>query len=135
MSEDDRQDQPMPAGPLEVDSPIINSPFYPPQHHWRIEKGARPVKAEGRRPASYYFRVPEHAQRGRKPAKGQEGLFGDAEVGQEEDLALVHWLLIHLESQLLTLLIMVFFLNVFLIQREYRCQILILISAWKKEIA
>ena len=53
----------------------------------------------------------------------------------EEDLALVHWLLIHLESQLLTLLIMVFFLNVFLIQREYRCQILILISAWKKEIA
>jgi type III restriction enzyme len=92
MSDDDRQDQPTPGGPLEVDSPIINSPFYAPQYHWQIEKGAQPVKAEGRRPASYYFRVPEHAQRGHKPAKGQEGLFGDTEVGQEEELALVNLL-------------------------------------------
>ena len=49
-----------PDGPLEVDSPIINSPFYEPCFHWRIRKGEPPVKAEGRRPASYYFRVPGH---------------------------------------------------------------------------
>lgn len=78
------------GGPLEVDSPIINSPFYPPQHHWHIEKGTQPLKAEGRRPASYYFRVPEHGERGRKPKKGQEELLKGAEVGQEEELALVN---------------------------------------------
>lgn len=79
-------------GPLEVESPIINSPFYAPKRHWRIEKAKAPVKAEGRRPASYYFRVPEHAERGRKKAPEQEALFGDAEVGQEEELALVNLL-------------------------------------------
>src|SRR5699024_2468562 len=38
---------------------------------------------------SYYFRVPEHAERGRKN-KHSKDLFGDAEVGQEEELALVN---------------------------------------------
>lgn len=76
-------------GPLEVESPIINSPFHEPECHWRIAKAKAPVKAPGRRPASFYFRVPEHAERGRK-ARQQETLFGDADVGQEEELALVN---------------------------------------------
>ncbi|MEX2575429.1 MAG: DEAD/DEAH box helicase family protein [Halofilum sp. (in: g-proteobacteria)] len=92
MGKGDTEEQGAPGGPLEVDSPIINSPFYAPQYHWQIEKGAQPVKAEGRRLASYYFRVPEHAQRGRKPTREQDGLFGPAEVGQEEELALVNLL-------------------------------------------
>lgn len=79
------------AGPLEVESPIINSPFYAPLYHWQIRKGEPPVKAEGRRAASYYFRVPEHAQRGRRQGKEQD-LFGEADVGQEEELALVNLL-------------------------------------------
>jgi type III restriction enzyme len=54
------------AGPLEVESPIINSPFYEPRIHWQIRIGEPSIKAEGRRPASYYFRVPEHAERGRR---------------------------------------------------------------------
>jgi type III restriction enzyme len=58
--------QPEPGTSFEVDSPIINSPFYAPRVHWQIKKGELPVKAEGRRPASYYFRVPERATRGRR---------------------------------------------------------------------
>jgi len=80
-----------PAGPLEVKSPIINSPFYAPRCHWQIRKGEPPIKAQGRRPASYYFRVPEHARRGRRQG-GEPDLFGEAEVGQEEELALVNLL-------------------------------------------
>lgn len=78
-------------GPLEVDSPIINSAFEEPRHHWEIRKNREPVKAPGRRPASYFFRVPERAERGRKAAKTKD-LFGEAEVGQEEPLALVNTL-------------------------------------------
>ena len=85
------QENPTPSGPLEVESPIINSPFYEPSFHWQIRKGEPPVKAEGRRPASYYFRVPEHAQRGRRQG-GAQDLFGEPDVGQEEELALVNLL-------------------------------------------
>jgi type III restriction enzyme len=53
----------------EVQNPIINSPFVEPKLHWQIEHGKSPVKAEGRRPASYYYRVPESAGRGRKNKK------------------------------------------------------------------
>lgn len=82
-----------PGGPLEVESPIINSPFYEPEYHWQVERGEQPIKAEGRRPASYYFRVPEHAERGRTaPKRHGKDLFGDADVGQEEELALVNLL-------------------------------------------
>jgi len=77
------------AGPLEVESPIINSPFCEPQEHWEIEKAKAPVKAAGRRPASYYFRVPERAKRSAKSRK-QEELFAGAEVGQKEELALIN---------------------------------------------
>lgn len=81
---------PLPDGSFEVESPIINSPFYEPKFHWQIKKAEQPVKAEGRRPASYYFRVPEHGERGRKTAMGQKGLFREADVGQEEELELVN---------------------------------------------
>jgi len=88
----DTAESPAPAGPLEVDSPILNSPFYEPRLHWQIRRGEPPVKAEGRRSASYYFRVPERAERGRrKQDKKQPELFKEA-VGQEEDLALVNLL-------------------------------------------
>jgi type III restriction enzyme len=77
---------------FEVDSPIINSPFHEPKCHWHIERGEPPVKANGRRPASYYFRIPEHAERGRSRGRAQKRMFSDAEVGQEEELALVNLL-------------------------------------------
>jgi type III restriction enzyme len=47
-----------------VEDPIINSAFEEPRFHWVIEKGQTPVKQPGRRPAGYYFRVPEGAARG-----------------------------------------------------------------------
>jgi type III restriction enzyme len=77
-----------PITPAEVDSPIINSPFCEPQFHWQIERGKPPVKAEGRRRASYFYRVPEHAGRGRKN-KTQVEMF-EAEKGEQVDLALVN---------------------------------------------
>ncbi len=75
----------------EVESPIINSPFSEPARHWRIEKGKQPVPATGRRPASYFYRVPESSGRGRKSNK-QLSLEGDLGIGQQEDLPLVNWL-------------------------------------------
>jgi hypothetical protein len=60
------KEAPPPISPAEVESPIINSPFVEPQSHWQIERGKPPVKAPGRRRASYFYRVPEHAGRGRK---------------------------------------------------------------------
>ncbi|MDD5268791.1 MAG: DEAD/DEAH box helicase family protein [Methylococcales bacterium] len=75
----------------EVQNPIINSPFVEPKLHWQIEHGKSPVKAEGRRPASYFYRVPESAGRGRKNKK-QMTLQGDLNVGEQEDLPIVNWL-------------------------------------------
>ncbi|TPK49600.1 hydrolase [Mesorhizobium sp. B2-5-4] len=72
----------------EVDSPIINSPFREPRYHWVIARGKPPVKAEGRRRASYFYRVPEHAGRGRKKVKQAE-LFDDAK-GEEVELEIVN---------------------------------------------
>jgi type III restriction enzyme len=81
-----------PQGPsvtvAEVESPIINSPFREPAYHWVIERGKPPVKAEGRRRASYFYRVPEHAGRGRKK-KQQAELFDDAK-GEEVELEIVN---------------------------------------------
>lgn len=53
----------------EVNNPIINSPFVEPKQHWLIEHGKSPVKNPGRRPASYYYRVPESSGRGKKNKK------------------------------------------------------------------
>lgn len=74
--------------PAEVESPIINSPFVEPQFHWQIERGKPPIKAEGRRRASYFYRVPEHAGRGRKGKATQE-MF-DAEKGEQVEIAIVN---------------------------------------------
>ena len=65
-----------------VEKPIINSPFEEPKHHWYIEEGKSPQKRAGRRPASYFFRVPEQAGRGKK-AKKQTALFERDEKGNE----------------------------------------------------
>jgi len=77
-----------PITPAEVESPIINSPFIEPQFHWQIERGKPPIKAPGRRRASYFYRVPEHAGRGQK-SKSQQEMF-EAEKGEEIELALVN---------------------------------------------
>ena len=71
------QPQEGPATVAEVESPIINSPFVEPQCHWQIERGKPPVKADGRRRASYFYRVPEHAGRGRR-GRAEADLFEDA---------------------------------------------------------
>ncbi|MFN9766227.1 MAG: hypothetical protein ACK57L_14055, partial [Pseudomonadota bacterium] len=65
-----------------VPAPIINSPYDAPAFHWHIEEGKQPEKRPGRRLASYFFRVPDRAARGRK-AKGQQSLLDDASKGQE----------------------------------------------------
>ncbi len=72
----------------EVDAPIINSPFHEPECHWQIERGKPPVKAEGRRRASYFYRVPEHAGRGRR--NRTHGEMFESEKGEEVELALVN---------------------------------------------
>lgn len=72
----------------EVDSPIINSPFREPQCHWQIERGKPPVKADGRRRASYFYRVPEHSGTGR--SKRTQAEMFESEKGEEVDLALVN---------------------------------------------
>lgn len=65
-----------------VENPIINSPFDAPQFHWYIAEGQPPQKRVGRRPASYFFRVPERAARGRRGSV-QPSLFEETEKGQE----------------------------------------------------
>ena len=65
-----------------VEAPIINLPYEEPRYYWHIEAGKPPQKRAGRRAASYFFRVPERAARGRK-AKGQVALFEDTAKGQE----------------------------------------------------
>lgn len=82
------QAQQVAATVAEVESPIINSPFVEPQCHWQIERGTPPVKAEGRRRASYYYRVPEHSGRGRRN-RAQSLLFEDAK-GEEVELEIVN---------------------------------------------
>ncbi|MFM2004790.1 MAG: hypothetical protein RLZZ09_445, partial [Pseudomonadota bacterium] len=75
---------------FEVESPIINSPFEEPRWHWVIAKREAPRKAAGRRPASYFYRVPEHAGKGGLK-KNQLELF-EAGKGQEVELTLINTL-------------------------------------------
>jgi len=74
-----------------VENPIINSPYEEPGQHWHIEEGRAPKKQEGRRSASYFFRVPERAARGRR-GREQEGLFEDEAKGEEYLLDLANLL-------------------------------------------
>ena len=82
-----REQQP-PLTVAEVESPIINSPFREPDSHWQIGLGKPPVKAEGRRRASYFYRVPEHAGRGRR--RLTQGEMFESEKGEEVELAHVN---------------------------------------------
>jgi type III restriction enzyme len=71
--------------PNAVENPIINSPFEVPKQYWLIREGVPPEKKVGRRPASYFFRVPEHAARGRRSGHGSQAvMFDDVSKGQEE---------------------------------------------------
>jgi type III restriction enzyme len=74
-----------------VAAPIINLPYEAPRFHWHIEIAREPQKREGRRPASYFFRVPERAARGKK-GKPQAALFDDTAKGQEYLLDLANLL-------------------------------------------
>jgi type III restriction enzyme len=44
---------------FEVEQPILNSPFAEPAEHWQLEEGQPPVRANGRRPAGYFYRDPK----------------------------------------------------------------------------
>lgn len=85
-----QEKQQPPLTVAEVDSPIINSPFQEPVYHWLIERGEPPAKAEGRRRASYFYRVPEHAGRGRR-SRQQAELF-ESEKGEEIELEIVNFI-------------------------------------------
>ncbi len=43
---------------FEVPEPIICSPYDEPAVHWRLERGAAPTRAKGRRPSHYFYRDP-----------------------------------------------------------------------------
>ena len=65
-----------------VEEPIINLPYVEPAYHWHIELAKQPEKRAGRRLASYFFRVPEKAKRG-KASKAQVAMFEETAKGQE----------------------------------------------------
>lgn len=74
-----------------VANPIINSPYEEPKQHWHIEEGKQPRKENGRRPASYFLRVPEGAARGRRTAD-QAQMFDEDLKGNEYLLDLANLL-------------------------------------------
>ena len=74
-----------------VANPIINSPYEEPKQHWHIEEGRAPRLEPGRRPASYFLRVPERAARGRRAATQAE-MFEEDLKGNEYLLDLANLL-------------------------------------------
>ena len=74
-----------------VSNPIINSPYEEPKKNWHIEEGQPPRVKPGRRPASYFLRVPERAGRGRRAA-GQGEMFEEDIKGNEYLLDLANLL-------------------------------------------
>jgi type III restriction enzyme len=74
-----------------VSNPIINSPYEEPRQHWHIAEGKQPRFEPGRRPASYFLRVPERAARGRHPTDQAE-LFNEDLKGNEYLLDLANLL-------------------------------------------
>jgi type III restriction enzyme len=74
-----------------VANPIINSPYEEPKQHWHIEESKQPRIEPGRRPASYFLRVPEGAARGRRTADQVE-LFNEDLKGNEYLLDLANLL-------------------------------------------
>ena len=65
---------------FQVESPIANSPFLPPQRHWQIEEGTAPLLSQGRRKPVYFYRPPSYEV-------SKEGL--DEDVGYQIELLLV----------------------------------------------
>jgi type III restriction enzyme len=63
-----------------VDEPVINNPWDEPAWHWIYDPDGHPVKQQGRRPASYYYRD-------RKVAVAQGELFAEE---QRDELPLVN---------------------------------------------
>jgi type III restriction enzyme len=74
-----------------VANPIINSPYEEPRQYWHIEEGKQPHVELGRRKASYFLRVPEHAARGRGVASQSE-MFDEDLKGNEYLLDLANLL-------------------------------------------
>jgi type III restriction enzyme len=74
-----------------VSNPVINSPYSAPDRHWHIEEGREPVVKPGRRPASYFLRVPDRAARGRR-AGAQAEMFEEDLKGNEYLLDLANLL-------------------------------------------
>lgn len=74
-----------------VANPIINSPYEEPKRHWHIEEGQPPRLETGRRPASYFLRVPDRAGRGRRGADQGE-MFDEDLKGNEYLLDLANLL-------------------------------------------
>lgn len=69
-----------------VENPILNSAYEEPRFHWRITKGQQPEKLTGRRPAGYFFQVPERAARGRRAEPKQGEMFDSDSPGSWEEL-------------------------------------------------
>ena len=65
---------------FQVESPIVNSPFLPPQRHWQVEEGTPAQLVEHRRKPVYYYRPPSYEV-------SKEGM--DEEVGYQIELLLV----------------------------------------------
>ena len=65
---------------FQVESPIVNSPFLPPQRHWQIEEGTPPLVVQGRRKPVYFYRPPNYDV-------AKEGM--DEDVGYQIELLLV----------------------------------------------
>lgn len=74
-----------------VKNPIINSPYEEPKKYWHIQEGREPEERPGRRPASYFLRVPERAARGRRAAEQGE-MFDEDVKGAEYLLDLANLL-------------------------------------------
>ncbi|HEY4071563.1 MAG TPA: hydrolase [Herbaspirillum sp.] len=80
-----------------VEAPIINLPYIEPKYYWHIEEGKPPEKRLGRRLASYFFRVPERAARGRRTIV-QQSILDDASKGQEYLLDLANLIRLRLKE-------------------------------------
>lgn len=72
---------------MQVETPIINSPFHEPKEHWQIGGPDGSKRVRNRRPAKYFYRVPETAGRRRRKRRHQDDgqeLFED--VGAEAEV-------------------------------------------------
>lgn len=59
---------------MQVEKPIINSPFDEPEKYWEISKFKEPTLVKRRRSAKYFYRVPETAGRRHKRQRQDDGL-------------------------------------------------------------